>query len=457
MSPVPLRIGALPAPGYDVRRSGLRWLCEDGQRVRSGEVVAFCNVGLRPAAGSRSTRTRPFIEEEHDFQVAFAVRTGGILRRSDDSSLGGFLDQLQYYQIWTPEFLIGHLECAEVESTQGANDESLRLLMLAGRRVTALADVRAGLLTGWHDRSRAWWSDGGDRFGTLLCLGICEQRGIVRGEQSAFLEIFDAVAGPAQVVYFTDDALVPCASVVAGQLARSPDASREIAADFARSFGTGAVVPTPREWIFAGALLSSLLRSPIAEPQDLLIRGGLQRIESPDAVLMSLNAEPMFVLRHRRLGYTLHCHGFRIATAGPAIHAWLRADFEQVKRAPEDIFRDYCELIDAVRARSETTFLVLNVISTSGSEQVQCYAPFPRPLGKMFGSVRARELNVMLHDLAHQRNVAIVDVDAIAAELGSQRHAPDGIHCSGELQGEIRREILRLLHDRGVPGFAARA
>ena len=57
-----------------------------------------------------------------------------------------------------------------------------------------------------------------------------------------------------------------------------------------------------------------------------------------------------------------------------------------------------------------------------------------RPLANMLGSVRARELNLMLHDLARERNVAIVDVDAIAADLGSQRHAPDGVHGSGPLQ-----------------------
>jgi Cys-tRNA(Pro) deacylase len=64
--------------------------------------------------------------------------------------------------------------------------------------------------------------------------------------------------------------------------------------------------------------------------------------------------------------------------------------------------------------------------------------------------VRAREMNLMLHDLARERNVAILDADAIAADLGTQRHAPDGIHGSGLLETEIRGELIRLLRQRGV-------
>ncbi|NDP42267.1 MAG: hypothetical protein GZ089_06050 [Aromatoleum sp.] len=458
MSLVPLRIGALSASGFTVQRSGLRWLCEDGQLCRPGEVIAYCNVGLTPE-GPRPSGVQPFADEARDFQIAFATRVGGRLHRSPESSLGGFLDQLVYYQLWTPDFVIGHIQCRPSERPPGydADGETVRLLMLAGRRVTEIAEVRSGLNTGWHDRSRAWW--GGDEvpFGTLLCLGICEQAGVIRGEKHAFLEMFDAVPGPAQIVYYPDNVLVPSSSLLAGQLVRTAAAASEIAIDFSRSFAAGSVVPTPGEWVFAGALMSALMRSPFAEPYDVLTRSGLRRVEASDAVLLSLNAEAAVVRRHRRLGYTLHCHDFRVAEAGPAVKAWLRTEFEKVRRTPDDIRRDYCQLIDAVRARSETQFLVLNVISTSGHENVHCYAPFDRPLGDTLRSVRARELNVMLHDLARERNVAIVDVDAIAADLGTERHAPDSVHCSGPLQNEIRREILRLLRDLGVSGFAATA
>ena len=156
----------------------------------------------------------------------------------------------------------------------------------------------------------------------------------------------------------------------------------------------------------------------------------------PDAVLLSLHADGVFVLRHRRLGYALHCHAYRLLEAGPAFQTWLRTNFEQVRRAPDDIRRDYCALIDAVRARHDTQFVVLNAISTASNENIHSYAGFDRPIGKTLGSVRAREMNLMLHDLARERNVAILDADAIAADLGTQRHAPDGIHGSGLLETE---------------------
>jgi hypothetical protein len=94
-------------------------------------------------------------------------------------------------------------------------------------------------------------------------------------------------------------------------------------------------------------------------------------------------------------------------------------------------------------------------MSTSGSETIYNYAPFDRPMGNTLLSIRRRELNLMLHDLARERDVAIVDLDAIAAEFGGNAHLPDGVHSSGALQAEVRGEILRILRARGVPGFGA--
>ena len=459
MKRTPLRLGALSVAGYDVQRSGVRWLHENGHVCSAGEVVAFCNVGLRTGRGLRQ-RNRPFAEEERDFQVAFAPRVAGRLVRAADSSQGGFLDQYEFQQPWTADTVIGHVECAPDDAAPdaGPDGESMHLLMLAGRRATDLAEVRAGLLTGWHNRSRAWWGEGDASHGTLTCLGVCDQVGIVRGESGAFLELFAAAAGPAHVAYFPDDALVHNAVIAAEQLARTPEAVQEIAADFSQTFATGKVAPAPREWITAGAVMASLLRSPLTDSYDVLSRTGLRQIAGmPDAVLLSLHADGVFVLRHRRLGYALHCHAYRLLEAGPAFQTWLRTNFEQVRRTPDDIRRDYCALIDAVRARHDTQFVVLNAISTAGNENIHSYAGFDRPIGKTLGSVRAREMNLMLHDLARERNVAILDADAIAADLGTQRHAPDGIHGSGLLETELRGELLRLLRQRGVPGFAAAA
>jgi hypothetical protein len=452
---IPLRMGSLTAPGFIVRRSGIRWLCEDGHLCRPGEVIAFCNIGLTPD-GPPKPGPAPFADEARDFQIAFAPRVGGRLRKAANTSHGGFIDQHYYYLRWTPDFIIGHLEHPEgVQSVDGDTDGEVRLLMLAGRRTTELAEDRSGLLTGWHDRTRAWWGDGDGRRGTVLSLGICELLGVIRGERSAFTELFEAVPGPAQAVFVPDDALVPCAAIVSEQLNRTSAQSQALAEDFARSFGAGAATPTPGDWMFAGALLSALQRSPLTEQYEILTRTGLRQAGPPDAVILSLNAESPVILRHRRLGYALNCHAFRIADAGPALRTWLQTDFEPVKRTPDEIHRDYLELIDAVGARSGMKVLILNVMSTSGNEEIQSYAPFDRPMGDVLSSIRNKELNLMLHDLARQRDVSIIDVDAMAAALGEAAHLPDGVHNSGPMQAEVRREILRILRARGISGFAA--
>ena len=53
----------------------------------------------------------------------------------------------------------------------------------------------------------------------------------------------------------------------------------------------------------------------------------------------------------------------------------------------------------------------------------------------------------MLQDIADEREVYIVDVDAIAADIGGSEHLPDGIHQSGLMQKLLRREVLGILSD----------
>jgi hypothetical protein len=451
---IPLRLGPLGAPGYVVRCSGLRWLCDDGQFCRPNQIVAFCNVSLVPDA--RAVRgDDPFVTEQQDFQVGLAPRIGGRLRRTASSSRGGFLDQLAFFQRWSPDYVIGHLEAAAPLDAAAAGAASeLRLLLGCGRRTTGIAEGRNGFMTGWHDRSRAWWSDTDAQVGTLLSLGICEQGGIVRGDRFAFLELFEATRGPAQIVFVPDDVLVPCAGVLVGQMQRTTAEAEEIAADMARALATGPVAATPGDWIFTGALLAALARSPLTDRYDVLARNELRRDVGVDAVLLSLHAETTAPLRHRRLGYLLKCHHFRLESSGRAVPAWLQANFEPVERSPDEVKRDLVALIDAIRDRSGMRILILNCMSTNGFEDVHHYAAFDRPMGRTLATIRDKELNLMLHDLARERDVAIVDTDAIAADIGAGKHLQDGVHASGLLQAETRAEIARILHARGVPGFA---
>ena len=458
MSSVPLSLGPLAVPGYVVQRSGVRWLCDDGYVCRPGEVIAFCNIGLIPD-GSGAPGPRPFAKEARDFQVALAPRVGGTVSKSGFTSLGGYLDQLVDFQPWTPEFVVGHIQCRPSQRPPDYYvDGGLRLLFLAGHRVTEIAEVRSGLLTGWHDRSRGWWGDGAaGAFGTLLSLGICDQAGTIRGERFAFLEMFEATAGPAQTVFIPDDALMPCTPVLTEQLSRTPAQIEAMTADFAATFSTGAVLPAPSDWIFAGTLLSALQRSPLTDRYEILTRSGLRDAGPANAVLLSLNAEARHIFRHRKLGYSMQFHGFRFADLGPAVRAWLQEHFDRVERTIHDILKDYRLLIDAVRARSDTKFLIQNVMSTVGNETIHHYAPFDRPIGTTLSSVHCKEINLMLHDLARERDIDIVDLDAIAAEFGAMVHLPDGVHPSGAVQTAVRSEILRILQARGVPGFVRSA
>ncbi|MDR3418131.1 MAG: SGNH/GDSL hydrolase family protein [Nevskia sp.] len=447
MTTVPLKLGPLACPGFRVQRSGIRWLREDGHRCRPGEVIAYCNIAL---SGRAPVGVTPPVENTHDFQVAFAPRAAGVLRRDPRCSHGGWIDHNTVIE-WSEDFLIGHLDGAA-----GADPhQALSLLMVAGRRPSQFAEDRSGLLTGWHDRKRAWWGEAAGPTGTLVSLGICELLKVMLGERFAFTEMFEAVPGPAQVVFVPDNLQVPCARVVLEQLRRGPADVQAIAADIAGTLPAGPVVPTAADWIFAGTLLSALQQSPLTETYDVLTRAGLQRAGPADAVLLSLAAESPFIVRHRRLGYAVHLHDFRIAQLGPAVRAWFETHFERVRRSPADIQRDYRELVAALRAHSGIRILTLNCMSTTGDENIVHYNGLDAPLHDTLQSVRAKELNLMLHDLEHESGISIVDVDAIAADMGGWAHLPDGIHQSGAMQAEIRAEILRILRAQRIPGFGA--
>lgn len=450
MSRIPLRLGRVAPAGSHLMRSGVRWLVPDGAHCRAGEVIGYCNIGMR---GSDAAMKGSLAGEQRDLQVGLALRVPGILRRGGAASLGGFLDQMQYYDTWHEDESIGELELAPLTE---APQDIFEHLVFAGHRAADMAEVRTGLFTGWHDRARVWWGSDAGTHGTLMTLGICEQRGIVRGDGNAFLELFAGARGPAHVVYYPDDALVPVSTVLLQQMTRSAADNRAIEEDIARTFGNGPAVPAARDWMVLGALLGALVRSPPTDPLTIVSAHGVEVMQHPDAVLLSANSEGSLLLRHKRLGYCMQIHSYRITETSPAFHAWLRGNFEQVRRTRDEIAHDLAALVDALRAKGVRDVLVLNAVSTLGTEQVQCYASFDRPLGKSLGSVRAREQNAMLHDLARSHDIAIVDSDAIAAEYGVAQHIPDRVHASGAVQQATRDEILRILHARGVRGFAPR-
>lgn len=441
MNSIPLRLGSLEPDGEVLQRSGIRWLREDGQLCKRGDVLAYCNVGLT-AQDARNRRLR-FADEKRDFQVAFLAPAAGRLRKNS-VSLGGFLDRVQYYQRWNADTVIGSLEFRPGERRFDAAELEMPLLMLAGRRVTELAEDRSGLLTGWHDRARVWRGDARETPAAILSLGICEQSGIFLGESDAFLELASLLGPTRHTVWNSDYLLVPSARVLLEQLRRTEEDVRAISADLAETFAQGPRVPAVGDWMFAGSLLSGLTRSPLRDEYDILTRaGGIVRAKPAETIVLSLFAEQAHRFRHRRLGYTVSVHGFRILEFGAATNAWFHAEFEPVWCSADEIQADYIELIDAVRDLHPARFLIFNLFSSSTSDRFYSYAPFDAPLGRTVGTVRAKELNLMLYEVDRKRGVKVLDADAVIAQLGARAHLPDGVHQSGAAQAELREELVR--------------
>lgn len=441
MTRIALTLDDLVADGFIVRRSGIRWLRSDQHICSPNEIIGYCNISLEPRPGHRPSRFP--LADEPELQVAFAPRIGGKLHLGSDQAPGGYLS-IFGLQPWNPTQVLGELE-PEAGAEPGDGAGSLRLLLLAGRRMTELADVEFGLLPGWHSRSRAWWSAGKGEITTLLSLGICDAAGVIRGTESPFVETFAATTAPMQIVYVPDHPLLPCSVTLREQLLRTTAQNQAISADMMQGIAAGASVPEDKDWLFAGALLSALKQSPMQETYDVLTSTGLHRIGPADAVLLSLSAEPQTLLRHRKLGYSIQMLRHRQAAAGPAVQAWLNSAFETVKRTADDVRRDYLALAETLKEKTGARLLILNRMSTSGFEDISTYMPFDAPLSQTLENVAAKEMNLMLHDLGDECDAAIVDVDAVAAYAGGGRHLPDGIHHSGEMQNALRAEILRIL------------
>jgi hypothetical protein len=432
-----------------VYRSGFRWLCEDGRYCRAGEVVAYCGVRIvfHPASASLL-----LADEGGRAQIALVTRVTGRLKQSPDSSRGGFFDFLEFFQTWAPDTVIG--EITPEPGDPPLAGEPLRLVSMHVRRQAGAGESGIGLAGGWSDRTRACRADDPGAVSTLLSLGICEVVGVLRGEQAPFMDVLDQVRGPAQVAHISDDTLVHTAQVLAEQLRRTTADRAAIAGDMAQTLMAGPVVPEPGDFIFSGALLHALNRTPIDDGYEIVARDGVRAAGPATAILLSIHAEGQTMLRHRRLGYSVQIHTYRRQVCGPALQNWLRTSFEPVRKTVDDIRADYGTLIDLIQARRPGVhILVCNAMSTSGADDLQSYAGFDEPLGETLASVRDKELNLMLTDLAREKGISVIDADAIAAELGGQRSVPDGVHQNGEMQGEVRAEILRTLRARRVPGF----
>jgi len=290
----------------------------------------------------------PFAGEAADLHAILTTPRAGLLRHQGGASLGGELDYQVYAGAWDPDAPIGTLD--------GDDPAPLRLSFAAGRRVTDMAGDRTGLLSGWHSQVRAWHGEAVPET-TILNLGICETAGVFRGDRQAFLELLEASPAPIQAISQGDQAL--------GRLTATPGDQARIAADLAQGLPR-AGVPGPQDYMTAGALLDALAQCPITQHTDVITRATLTRASPPATIVLSSLAEAPTLLRHRKLGYVVNLHAFRIATAGEAMRVWLRTAFEPLRRTLGDIGDDYRALARAVAARTGARLLVVNALSSSG-------------------------------------------------------------------------------------------
>lgn len=448
MSAIDLHLGPLHATGYKILRSGVRWLYDSGHYCRPSQIFAYCNITLEPVTG-RLSGPPPFAEEL-ELQIAFASRTGGRVSIDSTTARGGYLS-VRTVDVWDPDTVIASIEPDPEADESGGDPGRLRLLALAGRRMTDLAVTHSGLLPGWHGRSRGWWCEEGETPVTLLSLGVCDAAGLVQGEDCAFSEMFEATQTAAQMVYVPDHPLAPATPLLLDQLQRTPAQFDAIAADLRGFFERSQTPPTANDMIFAGTVLSVMQRNPIRDGYNVFSANGLARLGPAEAVLLSLAVEPTAILRHRKLGYHIHIMRHHQVAAGPAFKAWLTESFEPVRRSVDDIKRDYETLIDRMARATGGRVIIINRMSTSGHEDVSSYLPFDAPMSNTLSLVAAKEWNLMLEDIAEERDLAIVDVDAIAADIGGAEHLPDGIHQSGLMQTLLRREVLHILGNLRQP------
>lgn len=450
-STVPLQLSAVGNAG-GLGRSGIRWLRGDGEPCRAGDVVGVCNVGVRGAAGEAA-----FQGERDDLRIALVLARSGILRHGQRISRGGWMDQMHQQFRWQPRQVVGQLEIdseGESDGGEAQTDSALRFYGLAGRRVNDLAEDRSGLLSGWHDRKRAWHLAEAAPAGSVVGLGICELGPVLKGPGGAFLEMLGSAPGTVHVADVSDAPLVHSARVLIEQMERTDDDRAALAQDFAGMMAACLAGDAATDCIFAGTLVKALCRAPASEGAEVLTHAGIAGIGPAQALVLSINGEGPVRYRHRTLGYTLNCYDYRFRQLGKAAMGWIKASFVPEPHTVDDARRDLLKLAQRVRRDDPgRRILVLNSVSTLLRDDTLSYDIHDAPLAQTLRGVRAREMNAMLHDVAGDSGIAVVDSDALAAEFGVGRSVPDGIHQGAELQAALRDEILRVLAAEGVSGF----
>ena len=410
-------------------RSSFTWLVADGARCISGQALARCifNFIATPVNSA-------WPDLQNSLQIVVVATCDGIVRHAAGSSQGGWRDLFESRAYEAGE-VIGEI-IPDAAGTVSANI----CLMINSQRMTSLVDDRESLWSGWHYRQRIWRLGAAPPQRTLLALGICELTHALRGADHAFSEMLSRFTEPVQLVTRDDVPLVTSARIALEQLTRTEEEGALIWNDLQKGLIESGGALTPDDWMVAGSLGRMLTDRAIVEGFPVLSAQGITQSAPADCVVMSMLAESPIQLRHKRLGYHMHMHRWLYFRLPQSMQLWIQQNFEQVRISLEELERDYVALCERLRSNGRRLCL-LNNIASHRSERIERYFHFEGRLEDQLASFRNLSLNLMADRLVAREGLQVVDVDALAAELGIWEQSPDRMHHGVLLEHRICSEL----------------
>jgi len=433
---ISFNLGNIKVGDFQIKMSGLRWLCKDGQYCKGGVPIAYCNVQLL-----KENMPLDMSGEEHDFQAIFIAPVDGVIHIRQGTSYGGLIDQLPHFFFWDPQFIICEVEIEGWD--QPPMTLQVQVVFATGKRYLGASENRTGVLSGWFQRTRAWVADRGPIHNTIITLGICDILNGLRGSEIIPLDLMRLIPDSTQVILFQDTVLIPTVTMMLDQVKRTPENSSKIIINFKEMIKNSSQIFEPEDYLFLGAILKSLVNNSFLDSTLTISRSGIDENTRPNIVLTSLAAQPKRLFRHKTLGYSISCHDFRFRQMGNAARIWLQENFHLVTREANEIGQELRELANLLGP--DTRLLVCNISANPLSAFIPHYDLFDQATFKEIAYVNQREMNVMLDGLASEGILEVVDLNLLSAQMGTLRHVPDGIHMSGVLEQEFIKELAYII------------
>lgn len=424
----------LPDLGFVPLRSEISWRLPEGAPVAPRQPVASVAISSESLArvAPRGTEVRALL----------LAPTQGMLHPHEMPSSGW--DAHFPRKPWEPGHMLGTLETARALKDEAAL--ALQVALFSIDRLHPAFEDRRPFPGGPCRLLRAWWGPSGwsEPCRTVLSLGNCEQLGFFAGNAGDLAAWLEALPGPISVVYKPDRITVPSAAALLSALEMDDTARRRAAEEFGAWFRQGvqgAAAGDPSGWLGTAAVAQELLGTTVLRRSFAVVDGAGRLAERrPDYVFLSLASEFSAQLRHRKLGYTISVPAFQFGK-NPDIRQTLLGRFELMR--PSVAETQDCLKAVITRIRQETGARVVVFNATSFVDRVWDWSAVDRPSD--VPSVRMMDLNLALWELARQDLCELIDVEALALDLGLGAAYPDGIHPSSALEARVRAKIFERL------------